>query len=90
MARSHLAVALATATILLLVTFHLISTYDLPRFGYLHLHNVFEGTNEGSSHQIPISPPLASHESSEDPSRYLLGVGKADITGYVRAFHSQS
>ena len=85
MARSHLAVALATATILLLVTFHLISTYGLPRFGYLHLHNIFEGNNEGSSHQIPINYPLGSHESSEDPSksRYLLGVGKADITGYV-------
>ena len=83
MARSHLTVALATATILLLVTFHLIATYGLPRFDYLHLRNVFEGTKDASPHQIPINPPIASHENSEDPSRYLLGVGKADITGYV-------
>ena len=81
MPRLHLVVALATATALLFVTFHLISSFGLLELDYLHLSHVFEGLNNGPSNQIPISSPPLDQESSKDASRYLLGVGKADITG---------
>lgn len=81
MARLHLVVAMVTATALLFVTFQLISSFGLPRLDYLHLRHVFEGSNDVPSHQIPISSPPLDQESFKDASRYLLGVGKADITG---------
>ena len=81
MARLHLAVAMVTAAALLFVTFQLISSFGLPRFDYLHLHHVFEGLHDIPSNQIPINSPPLDQESSKDASRYLLGVGKADITG---------
>ena len=81
MARLHLAVAMATATALLFVAFQLISSFGLPRLDYLHLRHVFEGLNDLPSNQIPISFPSPDYESSKDASTYLLGVGKADITG---------
>ena len=83
MARSPIAVALATATIALLITFHLISTFGLPTLGFLNLYYVLEGPENTPFTQIPINPPLAESEASQDASSYLLGVGKADITGYV-------
>ena len=81
MARLHLVVALVTATALLFVTFQLISSFGLPELDYLHLRHVLEGLNNDPSNQIPISSPPLDQESSRDASRYLLGVGKADITG---------
>ena len=81
MARLHLVVAMATAIALLFVTFQLISSFGLPRLDYLHLSHVFEGFNDAPSNQIPISSLPLDQESSKDASRYLLGVGKADITG---------
>ena len=83
MARPPIAVALATATIALLITFHLISTFGLPTLSFLNLHYVFEGLENTPSEQIPINPPFAESEASQDASVYLLGVGKADITGHV-------
>ena len=81
MARLHLVVAMVTATALLFVTFQLISSFGLPRLDHLHLRHVFEGLNNLPSHQIPINYPPLDQESSKDASTYLLGVGKADITG---------
>ena len=83
MARSPIAVALATATIALLITFHLISTFGLPTLDFLNLHYVREGSANIPFEQIPINPPLSESEALQDASSYLLGVGKADITGYV-------
>ena len=83
MAHTHLVAALATATTLLLITFHLISTFGLPRLDILHLHYVSEGVDQTSSEQIPISPPPDFQDTLNAPD-YLLGVGKADITGFVR------
>lgn len=83
MARSPIAVALATATITLLITFHLISTFGLPTLGFLNIYYILEGSENIPSEQIPINPPLAGSQASQDASVYLLGVGKADITGYV-------
>ena len=83
MARSPIVVALATATITLLIAFHLISTFGLPTLSFINLHYVLEGSENAPSAQIPINPPLTESEASQDASSYLLGVGKADITGYV-------
>ena len=83
MARTPIAAALAIATITLLIIFHLISTFGLPRLDYLHLRYVSNGAKDVSPQQIPINPPTADHARPEDASMYMLGVGKADITGYV-------
>ncbi|KAL8789905.1 MAG: hypothetical protein Q9195_006615 [Heterodermia aff. obscurata] len=74
---------MVTAIALLFVTFQLISSFGLPRLDFLHLRHVFEGLNDLPSNQIPISSLPSDQESPKDGSRYLLGVGKADITGPV-------
>lgn len=81
MARTPVAAALAIATITLLIVFHLISTFGLPRLEYFHLRYVFDGAKDNFPQQIPINPPTADYGGLEDASMYMLGVGKADITG---------
>ena len=83
MARPHVTAALATATIALLITFHLISTFGLPKLDYLRLHYVLEGARDAFTPQIPIESPSVKYGGPQDASLYMLGVGKADITGYV-------
>jgi hypothetical protein len=82
MARFHIAAALATATVALLTTFHLISTLGLPEFEFLQLRYDYGQPSIVSSQQMPIEP-FPEAESVADPhTQYLLGIGKADITGY--------
>lgn len=81
MPRGHIAVALGAACFALLVLFQLVSTFGFPQVGFFNLHYV--SVHTGSSNQIPIEPELPSDYVSQNGSLYLLGVGKADITGYV-------
>lgn len=80
MARSHVAAALAVASLGLLITFHLISRIGLPTIGFFHLKHDAEGTATVPN-QIPLLPLAPQPEASDDGPAYLLGVGKADITG---------
>jgi len=81
MARGHVAIALGAACFALLVVFQLISTFGFPQVGFLNLHYI--PVYSGSSNQIPIDVELPSDYVSKNGSLYLLGVGKADITGYA-------
>lgn len=82
MARFHIAAALATATVALLTTFYLISTLGLPELEFLHMRYDYGQPSIVSSQQMPIGP-FPKAKSVEDPhTQYLLGIGKADITGY--------
>lgn len=83
MARSHMLTALAAATVLLLTTSYLISTLGLPELDFLNLRYASEPTqNIADTKQIPLNPPAATEQSHDGQTQYLLGVGKADITGY--------
>ena len=84
MARVHIATALASAILFLVLTFHLISTWQNP---FLE-----QGTSEvyqGGEHepQYDYQHALKSEDSAGaangEGTQYLLGVGKADITGPV-------
>ncbi len=82
MARFQVAAALATATFLLLLILQLISTFGLPRLDFLHLqYDVY--STRFASYQIPIIAPGLESSREENGDQYLLGVGKADITGPV-------
>ena len=83
MARSYIAAALATATIALLLIFQLLQTFGWPKIEFLGLRH--DELPIGSSpFQFPINPPTTEPEASaKHGAKYLLGVGKADITGPV-------
>lgn len=87
MARSHIAAALATATLALLITLQLISNFGLPTISFLNLKSDISA-GAPVSFQQPINAPISTQEKPEygnrqDGTQYLLGVGKADITGPV-------
>ncbi|KAI4280919.1 MAG: hypothetical protein L6R38_004054 [Xanthoria sp. 2 TBL-2021] len=83
MARPHIAAALAVACLGILVTFHLISQFGLPSVGFFYFQqSPPEAT--ASPNQVPLGPTASRQVKSEDDgSMYLLGTGKADITGPV-------
>lgn len=82
MARYHIAAALAGATFSLLVILQLVSTFGLPQLDFLRMR--YGATTRNSfSHQIPIKSGAPDLKALDDDGLYLLGVGKADITGYV-------
>jgi len=84
MARFHIAAALATATVSLLIIFYLISMLGIPELEFLQLRYDYGQPSIVSSQQMPIEP-FPDAESVQDPhtcTQYLLGIGKADITGY--------
>lgn len=81
MARLQIAAALSTATLALLIVFQLLSSFGLPKLDFLHLIH----TDKWST-AVPYQHPLNSATAptySENGASYLLGVGKADITGPV-------
>lgn len=82
MARFHIAAALGAATLAILVTLQLISHFGLPELDFMHLAN--DAFTKGSTtNQYPINSPYdVVEELADDGTLYLLGVGKADITGY--------
>ena len=85
MARSHIAVALGGAAFTLLLIFQLISSFGFPEITFLNID--WTETLVGSSpYQIPISEDEWVHVAKPNEDLYLLGVGKADITGYTGVF----
>ncbi len=83
MARFTIAAPLTAAFIALILIFHLITSFGLPRLDILNLH--YEpGRWRKVTHQKPMESevPLSSNAGG----LYLLGVGKADITGYGDIF----
>ncbi|KAL8928599.1 MAG: hypothetical protein Q9208_001833 [Pyrenodesmia sp. 3 TL-2023] len=82
MARSHIAAALGIASLGLLVAFHLISQLGLPNVGFFHFKYVPEN-RATSAVQEPLVRPSSQPDVSDNIPAYLLGVGKADITGPV-------
>ncbi len=81
MARLHIAAALVTATLALLIIFQLLSNFGLPTLEFLRLRRNGEWYTSVFS-QHPLNAPTAP-TYSDDGASYLLGVGKADITGPV-------
>jgi neutral ceramidase len=71
MARSHIAVALAAALVASLI------------FGQLTVESWHQRLDQsyGTAQQMHFISGKQSGELVDDPSSYLVGVGKADITG---------
>lgn len=82
MARFHLIAALTTTTFAVLVSFQLISNIDLPSLDILssrwHAYK-----DPSTVLQQSVNPPVWEPHALRDGTQYLLGVGKADITGYA-------
>ena len=82
MARFHIAAALGAAILAILVTLQLISHFGLPALDFMHL-TYDASTLWSAPDQYPIKSPYdVGEEAPDDATLYLLGVGKADITGY--------
>lgn len=89
MARPHIAVALAAATFALLVIYQLTQSFGLPQLDYWHWKS--EGTEYGrSALQSPISRTTGLGSHALEGDQYLLGVGKADITGFVHSVREEA
>ena len=82
MARFHIAAALATVTLALLISFQRLSQNGWPEVDFLKLRYFYPRIASGPG-QFPINRPYNEASSSEHAALYLLGVGKADITGPV-------
>ena len=81
MARVYIA-AVFTATITLLVAFQLLFTFGIPSVGFLHLRkNSYQSPSY--PYQQNIIAPHVEQDHIAEETQYLLGVGKADITGPV-------
>ncbi|KAL8907404.1 MAG: hypothetical protein Q9171_005869 [Xanthocarpia ochracea] len=82
MARSHIAAALAVACVGILTTFYLITQFGLPNVGFF---NFRQSSPEATAapHQVFLGPAASRPTVTEDGPMYLLGTGKADITGPV-------
>ena len=82
MARSHIVAALGAAILALLVTIQLISHFGLPALDFMHL-TYDASTLWSTPNQYALnSRDDVGEEVDKDATLYLLGVGKADITGY--------
>jgi neutral ceramidase len=78
MARSHIAVALGAALVASLIIAQLIANLGLPTVDFWHWRLDY------NYHGIPQDVFNGGKQDGgmvEDPSQYLVGVGKADITG---------
>ncbi|KAF2438292.1 Neutral/alkaline nonlysosomal ceramidase [Karstenula rhodostoma CBS 690.94] len=80
MARSHIAVALGASLLAALIVSQLVATLGFPHVDFWHgrldqSYRAYEHTN--------LFRPKQAADAVDDPSQYLIGVGKADITGPV-------
>ena len=82
MARTYVSAAVCSAALVLLITFQLISTFGLPSISILRLRNDGDQFSSYPYQQPPYSPNLEQNDDEEE-TQYLLGVGKADITGPI-------
>ncbi|KAF2502657.1 Neutral/alkaline nonlysosomal ceramidase [Lophium mytilinum] len=83
MARSHIAVALGAAVFALFIIFQLCSSFGVPQVGFWHWKLGPEGRHPVPQTHIFSENDAAAVAESAEGSQYLLGVGKADITGPV-------
>jgi neutral ceramidase len=82
MARSHIAVALGAALVASLIIAQLVINLGFPKVDFWHLR--LDQPYHASQHaQTQFVSEKQSGAQADDPASYLLGVGKADITGYV-------
>ena len=79
MSRNHVIATLGAAWFALLAIYQLVSSFGFPQFSFLELYDV--PVKDGSSFQVPVCSSPETHFAQSE-SLYLLGVGKADITGY--------
>lgn len=86
MARSYLAAALAVSTLATIVVFHLITSFGVPQSTYLDTEYTGLRTEDVPG-QIPFNVEKGPTAFAEDGTKYFLGVGKADITGYLSPKH---
>ena len=82
MARVHIAAALVSAVVFLLVTFHLISTWFPRTPCCLHICGD-RNIKIWDEYRNAFSPESEEVVVGAEGTKYLLGVGKADITGPV-------
>jgi hypothetical protein len=82
MARSHLLVALGAALFAALLIAQLIIDFGFPQVDFWHWR-----LDQDAYHAIPQSRFFGGKQAAElvddASSSYLIGVGKADITGYA-------
>lgn len=78
MARSHIAVALGAALVASLIIGQLVVNLGFPSVDFWHwrLDQSYAGTQ-----QTHFISEKQSGQLVDDPASYLIGVGKADITG---------
>jgi len=84
MARSHIAVALSAALIACLILTQLLFTLGLPAAPFWPAR-LRHGAHDAQQDSLLIGKQ--SGELVDDASSYVVGVGKADITGWVGLMH---
>lgn len=78
MARSHVAAALGASLFAILLFSQLVVNLGFPNAATWH------GRLDDNRHKYDHSHlfrPKQAEDAADDPSQYLVGVGKADITG---------
>ncbi len=80
MARSHVAVAFAAALVAILIFGQLVVDLGFPNNEFWHWR--LDQTYGGAQQDLFVSTKQDGG-LVEDPSQYLIGVGRADITGLV-------
>lgn len=84
MTRSHIAIALTAACLALVATFTALSTFGLPELDYWHWRPSVGSQWWKDNHQQILDENISSTwKPSSSGDEYLVGVGKADITGPV-------
>lgn len=78
MARSHAAVALGASLFAILIFSQLVVNLGFPHVDFWH--GRLDQDYSKYEHSQLFRPKQAD-DAADDPSQYLIGVGKADITG---------
>ncbi|CAO2650082.1 Nn.00g013740.m01.CDS01 [Neocucurbitaria sp. VM-36] len=81
MARSHIAVALGAALVASLIIAQLVVNLGFPSVDFWHWR--LDQSYGGAQQTHFVGGKKQSGDLVDDPSSYLIGVGKADITGPV-------
>ncbi len=82
MARSYLVLATASSAVFLLLLWQLISSFGWPQLPLSRYYSSLR-TPHGVLDQVSLGDDAYEPPTIRDGSRYLLGVGKADITGFI-------
>lgn len=81
MARIHITFALIAATVSLFFVFELVSVFNVPTVDYWHWKqpSTWKSSEDAQTHVWELKEAAEAAAASGD--EYLIGVGKADITG---------